>query len=192
MLKILAGSAKGRNIKTPDNPRVVRPILGRIKKSLFDILTPRLPGCRFLDLYAGTGAVGLEALSRGAVHASFVERDALCLKFLQENITYLGFDKSADIVRANITENLSFMKGPFNIIFMGPPYKAEDRSPLALVHPTLDSITKNNLLAFDGIVVAQHHKKEPVDSTPEWNMVRREVYGDISVSFFKPVVNATY
>src|SRR3954470_2966259 len=89
MLKILAGSAKGRSLQTPDNPRLVRPILGRIKKSLFDILTPRLPRSRFLDLYAGTGAVGLEALSRGATQATFVERDALCLKFLQANITHL-------------------------------------------------------------------------------------------------------
>jgi 16S rRNA (guanine(966)-N(2))-methyltransferase RsmD len=164
--------------------------LGRIKKSLFDILTPRLPNCRFLDLYAGTGAVGLEALSRGAAHASFVERDSLSLRFLQENITHLGFDKQAAIVRANITGNLSFLAGPFDLIFMGPPYKAEDRTALALVHPTLDAIAKNALLTPGGLVVAQHHKKEPVNATPEWDLVRREIYGDSTVSFFKPAAHA--
>jgi 16S rRNA (guanine(966)-N(2))-methyltransferase RsmD len=190
MLKILAGTAKGRSLKTPDNPRLVRPILGRIKKSLFDILTPRLPKSRFLDLYAGTGAVGLEALSRGAQHATFVERDSLCLKFLQDNITHLGFDASATIVRANITANVSFMTGPFDLIFMGPPYKAEDKTPLALVHPTLASIAKNNLLAQGGVIIAQHHNKEQVASTPEWNIVRQEHYGDSTVTFFKSLSNA--
>jgi 16S rRNA (guanine(966)-N(2))-methyltransferase RsmD len=189
MLKILAGTAKGRSLKTPENPRVVRPILGRIKKSLFDILTPRLPNSRFLDLYAGTGAVGLEALSRGVAHATFVERDPLCLKFLQANISHLGFDKQSSVVRANITENLSFLPGPFTLIFMGPPYKAEDKTPLALVHPTLDSIAKNNLLAPAGIVIAQHHKKEAVASTPQWNIVRQEHYGDSTVTFFKSIEN---
>ena len=154
---------------------------------MFDILTPRLPNSRFLDLYAGTGAVGLEALSRGAAHATFVERDALCLKFLQANITHLGFDNNAAIVRATITENLSFMAGPFDLIFMGPPYKAEDRTPLALVHPTLASITKNNLLALTkGLIIAQHHKKEPVPiPRPNGSSSRQEHYGDSTVTFFR-------
>lgn len=184
MLKIIGGHSKGRALRTPHNNPLVRPILARIKKSLFDILRPRMGGARFLDLYAGTGAVGIEALSQGAKVAGFVEQDQSCVRLIHENLEQFGFTSRGTVYRVSVTGDLGILPAPYDIIFMGPPYKDAAKAPLALVHPTLDNIAKFNLLAPGGLVIAQHHKKEPVAGTAEWTMNRQEVYGDTTVSFF--------
>src|SRR5258708_3851404 len=146
MLKILAGSEKGRPLKTVSSAQV-RPILARIKKSLFDILRPRLGGSNFLDLYAGTGSVGIEALSQGAARATFVEQDAPCLRFLKDNLDLLKLTDRATAIRSSATGDLSGVPRPYDIIFMGPPYKDAEKKALALVTPTLENIYKYKLLA---------------------------------------------
>ena len=165
---------------------MVRPILARIKKSLFDILTTRMAGANFLDLFAGTGSVGLEALSRGASHATFIEQDLTCLKFIQENATTMGFGNRANVVRNSVLGNLSSLKKPFDIIFIGAPYKDQNKVMLSLTDPTLLNIEKYGLLKESGLVVAQHHKTEKVtEPSTHWELARRETYGDSVVSFFK-------
>lgn len=183
-MKIIGGQAKGRVLRTPRNNPLVRPILARIKKSLFDILRPRMGGARFLDLYAGTGAVGIEALSQGAKSAAFVEQDSACARLIHENLEQLGLTDQAVVYRLNVTGDLNVLPVPHDIIFMGPPYKDAAKNPLALVHPTLENIGKYKLLADQGLIVAQHHKKEIVASTSEWEMKRQETYGDSLLSFF--------
>jgi 16S rRNA (guanine966-N2)-methyltransferase len=185
-LKILSGDARGRNLKTPPKSAPVRPILARIKKSIFDILQPRLPNCRFLDLYAGTGSVGLEALSRGATIAVFVEQDADSAAIVKKNIEILRYGDKASVVRASALEDLTFLPKPFDLIFMGPPYKDLEKKALALTEPTLANIAKSGLLAPGGWVLGQHHKKEKVETLPEGcEKFREKVYGDSVVSFFK-------
>lgn len=185
-LRIIAGEARGRFLKTHKIEDLsIRPMLGRMKKSLFDILMPRLPGCRFLDLYAGTGAVGLEAISRGAAYADFVEMSPRSLKLVEENIAMLGWKDRTGMHRADVTKGLGWLTGPYNIIFMGPPYKDEKKRMLALTAPTLRAVAAANLLAPDGIVVAQFHDSELVSVPPAFVMYREEVYGDTVVSFYK-------
>lgn len=185
MLRILAGQSKGKLLTTPKNASFLRPILIRVKKSLFDILAPRIQGARFLDLYAGTGAVGLEALSRGASRVTFVEQSSICLDALHENVEKLGYKGRAEVFRSSVQGDLRGLSKPYDIIFMGPPYKDDEKKPLALVHPTLEMIKSNEFLAPGGLIIAQHHKKEEVASTEEWDMFRRNTYGDTILSFFR-------
>src|SRR3982750_420778 len=97
-MRIIGGQAKRRAIKSPSPAQGVRPILARIKKSLFDILRLRIPNAHFLDLYAGSGAVGIEALSRGAAHATFVEQNPHCMAVIRQNIKTLGFKDKATLM----------------------------------------------------------------------------------------------
>jgi len=184
MQKILSGSARGRSLKNLPDHLGIRPILSRIKKSIFDILRPRMAGCRFLDLYAGTGSVGLEALSQGARYCSFVEKRADCLRLLNQNLEKLGFINQAEAFRLDVLGNLSSLGEPFDIIFMGPPYVDDLKNALALTVPTITNITKLRLLKSEGIIVAQHHKKEPMSDLPiEFQIRRSEKYGDTIVDF---------
>jgi 16S rRNA (guanine(966)-N(2))-methyltransferase RsmD len=184
-MRIIAGSAKQRSLKSPPESTGVRPILARIKKSLFDILRPWLEGAEFLDLYAGSGAVGLEALSRGARFATFVDMNPSCLNVVRQNLIKLQLFERSRLVRADITKDLSYAGGPFDLIFMGPPYHDQAWKALALTLPTLKEILRVGLLKPDGIVIGQHHMKEPVTETPEWDLYRQESYGDTRLSFFK-------
>ena len=189
-LRILSGDAKGRFLKTLDIEDLsVRPMLGRMKKSLFDILRPRLAGSEFLDLFAGTGAVGLEALSNGARRAVFIEQSPVSLKLIKDNLDMLGWGARGLIQRADITKGLGWLKFQFDIIFMGPPYKDDKKRPLALSSPALDAVARAGLLVDDGWVICQHHKKEPVETPAGLEMFRQEKYGDTLVSFFKKGIN---
>src|SRR5579872_2697767 len=111
-MRIIAGSAKRRSIKSPSASTGVRPILGRIKKSLFDILRLRMEGCQFLDLYAGSGAVGIEALSRGASFVTFVDKNPNCLSIIRQNLSRLQLFDRARIVKTDATRNLEIAGGP--------------------------------------------------------------------------------
>lgn len=184
-MRIIAGSAKHRSLKSPSASTGVRPILARIKKSLFDILRPWLEGSDFLDLFAGSGAVGLEALSRGARFATFVDMNPNCLSIIRQNLSKLQLFDRARLVRADITRDLSGAGGPFDLIFMGPPYHDAAWHPLSLTMPTLKEILRAGLLKPEGIVIGQHHAKEIVSETPEWDLYRQEFYGDSRLSFFK-------
>jgi 16S rRNA (guanine(966)-N(2))-methyltransferase RsmD len=184
-MRIIGGTAKRRGLKSPSHALGVRPILARIKKSLFDILRPRMEGARFLDLYAGSGSVGLEALSRGAAFVTFVDMNPNCLSVIRQNLSKLRLFDRARLVRADATRDLSYAGGPFDLIFMGPPYHDQAWNALTLTLPTLKEITSAQLLAPEGVVVGQHHGKEVVSETPQWDLFRQESYGDTRLSFFR-------
>ena len=185
-MRIIGGSAKRRSLKSPSSAQGVRPILGRIKKSLFDILTLRLQGASFLDLYAGSGAVGIEALSRGVDSVTFVDRNPNCLSIIRQNLSKLQLYDRARILRADASRDLSAVGGPFDLIFMGPPYHDEGWTALVMTQPTLGAISRAKLLKPDGWVIGQHHAKEPPVMAPEWYLFRQEKYGDTRLSFFVP------
>src|SRR3954467_1564297 len=105
-MRIIGGQSKRREIRSPSAAHGVRPILSRIKKSLFDILTPRLAGAEFLDLYAGSGSVGIEALSRGAGSVTFVDLNKASLSVVRQNLSQLQLFEKARVVRADATKSL--------------------------------------------------------------------------------------
>lgn len=183
-MRIIGGSAKRRYIKAPGPSQGVRPILGRVKKSLFDILRPRLEGARFLDLFAGSGAVGIEALSRGVASVTFVDRNPNCLSIIRQNLSRLQLFGKARLVRADVVKQLHTVGGDFDLIFMGPPYHDERWTALHLTEPALRAIQLAKILRPGGLVVSQHHAKENPVQLKGWTLQRQENYGDTRLSFF--------
>ena len=192
-MRIIAGTHRGRNIYTVPKDKFVKPISGRIRQSLFDMLRPYITGAVFLDLYAGTGAVGLEALSRGASKAVFVEKDGQCMKVIEKNIAALGFGEKAKALKADVLSGLKWLehyadyKG-YDVVFMGPPYRTEENLPLFYSLETLTLLADAGIANPGCTIVVQHHKKEPVTPCPAGlTHVRHERYGDTDVDFFRPV-----
>lgn len=154
-MRVIAGAAKGRRLKSLPGPGT-RPITDRVKTALFDILGASVVGARVLDLFAGTGSVGIEALSRGAAEAVFVEKDPRAIRVLRENLRETGLADRARVVRADV---FAFLRSgppePFDLIYIAPPqYRGWWRRTLAL----LDE--RPGWLAAHGTVVVQIHPKE--------------------------------
>ena len=175
-LRIIAGKFRGRNLETLPGFQT-RPLLSRTKKSLFDILTPKIVGCTFLDLFAGFGTVGIEAFSRGAEKVVFVESDGNCIKVIEDNLIKLGISENAEIVQRD-AEQPDLLEGKFDIIFIGPPYQMKMLSEI---------IRKSEKLLKDhGLIIGQHHKKEILtEKTGGLSLYRQEKYGDMRLSFYK-------
>lgn len=184
-MRLIGGSAKRRHIKSVPFSLGVRPILARIKKSLFDILARRIGDANFLDLYAGSGAVGLEALSRGARQVVFVERNPVCVSAIRQNLSQLQFFDRARVIKADATRDLSAAGSDFDLIFMGPPYHDQKWNALHLTEPTLQAIAASAILKPGGWVIGQHHAKENPVKDPRWHLFRQEHYGDSRLSFFE-------
>jgi len=189
-MRIIAGTARGRRILSVPKSLPVRPISARIKQSVFDIIRPRLPGSRFLDLFAGTGAVGLEALSRGAEKVVFVDGDRKCVEVIGKNLERVGWKDRGQTFHADLLQPLSWIAfrsriEAFDLIFMGPPYKDREKRPLTYTQTMLDNLAAAKLLAPDGWLLAQHFKKEPVKAPAGFEKFRESKYGDTTVSFFR-------
>jgi 16S rRNA (guanine(966)-N(2))-methyltransferase RsmD len=189
-MRILAGDSRGRPFKSVPKSLPVKPISSRIKKSLFDILRPWLGDARFLDLYAGTGSVGLEALSRGAASAFFVDRDKRCLAVIDENLKALGLSAKGRTAYGDILQDLSwvgFRSGTpaFDVVFLGPPYRDEQNTPLHYSTPSLARVVEAGLPAPEALIIVQHHTKEEVDVPAGWERFRREKYGDTYMDFHR-------
>ena len=145
-MRVIAGKAKGIQLKTPDG-MLTRPTTDRVKEALFSILQFDLPGTRVLDLFGGTGQLGIEALSRGAKEAVFVDAREEACRLIRENLKRTGF--SGKVVRADYLAYLDHCKEKFNIVFLDPPY-AE-----VFLENALNRITEIDILQSGGIIVAE-------------------------------------
>ncbi len=157
-IRVIAGSAKGRKLKLVPG-QGTRPVMDRVKEALFNILGDRIEEANFLDLYAGTGSVGIEALSRGAEHAVFVENARLAVKTIQENLALTGLDEFGEVLRQDVLEYLQ-QEAPeaFEFIYIAPPqYKN-------LWYETLMQLDQNpDHLCPDGIAIVQIDPQEKQD-----------------------------
>ena len=163
-------SGKIRNFKLKVEPNSTRPMTDRIKISLFDTLAPVLENAKVLDLYAGSGGVGLEALSRGAKHATFVENDYSVLKILNENISKSGLVSQSSIVESDVETYLERALYKYDLIFIDPPFPNSDKSSL------LKNLHKS--LAEEGIVVFRVPKKESLElKNSDFEVLREKKYG---------------
>lgn len=154
-MRVIAGTAKGRRLKSVPGEGT-RPITDRVKEALFNILAPQMEGARFLDLYAGTGSVGIEALSRGAESAVFVEYGRRAARVLEENLRLTEFQDRSHIIRDDVFHFLANTPwGPFDIIYIAPP---QHRNLWALTLQSLDE--RSHLLALEGVAIAQVYPKE--------------------------------
>jgi 16S rRNA (guanine966-N2)-methyltransferase len=182
MIRIIAGRAKGRRLQTPPGQHS-RPTAARVRQTLFDILAPRIPGCRFLDACAGSGAIGLEALSRGAARVVLVETDAAALQSIRANAKLLeGGGGEVEILRQDARIALPALaeRGRrFDVVYLDPPYAGD------LYQPLLDAVSQGGLLETDGVLVAEHFKKRALPETiGRLSQTRSVRVGDHALAFY--------
>ena len=153
-LAIIGGEFKGRPLKSPQES-FTKPTLSLMRKSVFDICQSYIGDCRFLDLFACSGAMGIEAISRGASHATFIEKDRKTSKVLLENIKSFNLEKKTDLLIADVfTAILTLKQAPYDIVYIDPPYpisKGPNSPVLSLLH-FLDTST---LLSSSGLVFVE-------------------------------------
>ncbi|HIJ73958.1 MAG TPA: 16S rRNA (guanine(966)-N(2))-methyltransferase RsmD [Candidatus Hydrogenedentes bacterium] len=180
-MRVIAGQAKGAKLVAPKGIDV-RPTLDRVRESLFNILAPRLSGARFLDLYAGSGANGIEALSRGAVECVFIDNDSRSLRAIRRNLATTGLERSATVRRRALPEKICGLAkefGRFDLIFADPPYAFADYERL------LGLIRQEDLLQRGGVTVIEHDMRTRLpDEAHGYVCARRGDYGDTALSFF--------
>jgi 16S rRNA (guanine(966)-N(2))-methyltransferase RsmD len=186
-MRIIAGALKGRRLVTPRGD-TTRPTADQVRIALMDTLMPRLPGARVLDLFAGAGGVGLEALSRGAAHATFVERDARAVAALRENVEALGVAALARVRRGDVLRELPalYRDGErYDVVFLDPPYEA------GLVETTLQALAGGGLLQAEGLVIAQHFtKRAPAPTIGALATFRTRRFGETTLTFYRAAPGA--
>lgn len=183
-MRIVAGTAKGRALEGPKpTSRHIRPTADRVRETLFNILGQWLDGHAVLDLYAGTGALGLESLSRGAGKAVLVDQDREALGLCRQNTDHLGFTAQVEILSmpvARAVETLGKRGAKFDLIFADPPYAAR------VVEGVLEQVARAGVLAPGGTVIVEHDKREPAPESHEgFSRVDERRFGDTVVSFFR-------
>jgi len=180
-MRIVAGKNKGNILKSPkDLP--VRPTSEKVREALFDILGTSVEETCFLDLFAGTGAVGIEALSRGAKKAIFIEKEQKCIKIIKDNLKKTENSQNALVYKIDFLSGLKLLarkKFLLDYIFLDPPYNR------GLVNISLLEISKLPILRHNGLVIAQHYKKEKVmENLNNLSLYDQRRYGECYLSFY--------
>lgn len=179
MLRITGGELKGRRLKAPKGEKT-RPTADKVKEALFAILAGSLKGARAADLFAGSGALGLECLSRGALSCLFVENRRQALEAIKENIAALHLQDRCQVIMADAakTNRLFLAKGPFDVVLADPPYER------GLVQKTVESVCAPGFLAGGGWLVLEHSPRERPRALPELLLADHRTYGQTELTFF--------
>lgn len=184
-MRVIAGSAKGRRLKAPDTLDT-RPILDRVKTALFDILAPDIPDARFLDLFAGTGQIGIEALSRGAASATFVEMSPEIAKLVRENLAITRLEANAEVIRADaftFLRNAHAQRRQYDIVYVAPPQYKQ------MAAQALERLDRAPLTAHGGLVIVQIHPRERADFEPltlsHLRLYDERTYGSTLLMFYE-------
>ncbi len=189
-MRVVAGRQKGRRLKEPEG-QDLRPTSARVREALLSILAHRTQGARVLDLYAGTGALGLEALSRGACQIVFVENRVASVRILRQNVTLCGHDERCDVITQGVETFLasppSFGEPPaFDIVFADPPYHTTDLIRL------LERLSLSGKIAAQGTVILEHFFKRTVPSQiGALTQTRQSRYGDTMLTFYRRAAEKT-
>ncbi len=180
-MRVITGTAKGVSLKTPEGMQT-RPTSDRVKEALFSAIQFDLPNARVLDLFAGTGQLGIEALSRGAQKGVFVDLRRDACQLVQENLRKTNLTEKGTVVQSDYLSYLKRAKGPFDIIFLDPPY-AEVFLETALKH-----ISEIDILANGGIIVTERPiGKELLGDFPSLERSRDYKYGNTLITIFRNV-----
>ncbi len=180
LIRVVGGALRGRRLRVPG--RGVRPTSERTREAVFDILGPgRVLAARVLDLYAGTGALGIEALSRGAERADFVEKSQEAARALRANLELLGLTPRArvrvtDLDRAELPSDLI---GPWRLVFLDPPYRG-GAGPR-----WVDALARGGWLEEDGILIYERRKGHEVSIPDALTLATERTYGETTVAFYR-------
>ena len=179
-MRVIAGSARGIRLKAPPGMSA-RPTLGKVKEALFSTLGPRVYGALVADLFAGSGALGIEALSRGAGYCVFIEYNRDHLQIIRDNLEKTGLSGRSRLLKMNTTAALQLLSAEklrLDIIFIDPPYHS------SLAAQTLQIISKLPLLKEDGLVVVEH-PAQSADWTKLYPFSKHKRYGTTGLSFIR-------
>ncbi len=182
-MRVIGGRSKGRVLASPKG-QAIRPTSDRVKESLFNILQEKLGGRIVLDLFAGTGNLGIEALSRGAKKVIFVEKGRHALGLIQRNLAQFGLGERSEVLPTDADRAIGILnqRGKiFDLIFMDPPYER------GLIEKTLTKLNSHPIYHRDSILVVEHHRREILPPVlNRWNLIRQRRMGDTVISFLTP------
>jgi 16S rRNA (guanine(966)-N(2))-methyltransferase RsmD len=186
-MRIIAGKYRGRVLRSPPSVQV-RPTSDRLRETLFNVIAPRIAGVRFLDLCAGSGAVGIEALSRGASKATFVDRSRKMCGLIEANLDLLEIpEDQTEVVNEEASDFLHHAKGrkrgPWDIVFFDPPYATNYNSILKIVGEQAEEL----LSAAPLVIAEHHHKQSPAETYGSLHRQRLLKQGDSALSFYELV-----
>jgi 16S rRNA (guanine966-N2)-methyltransferase len=178
-LTITGGTLRSRRVPTPPG-RAVRPTPARVKEALFSILGARVGDARVLDLFAGSGALGFESLSRGAAHVTFVEKHRPTADGLRAAARELGVDQHVDVIAAPAERAARALTGRYDLVFADPPY-AHDYPRAAFA-----ALRERRAIDPATTVVYEHSAREPAPDDPAMRVDRTERYGEVALAFMHP------
>ena len=178
-MRIIAGELKGRRLRTPDDDRV-RPTTDKVKEAVFSMIAPWLYESVIADLFAGTGNLGLEAVSRGASRVYFVDKDRRSIALIRENVSYCKVENRCEILWSDYHSALSKIEEPVDIVFLDPPYRR------GILTDALEAVTEADFLSEGGIVVAEHAADEILPETfGGLTLIKKKKYGKIGISVYE-------
>ena len=184
-MRIIGGQLRGRKL-SPVRTTAVRPTADRLREAVFNIVSDSVKGAVVLDLFAGTGALGIEALSRGARRAVFVDRSHDAVALISQNIRKCGLEGRSTVIRWNISKNLDCLRQSdriYDLVFLDPPYER------GLVLPALEYLNRHRLLAASARLIVEHSSSEGILPAPEgYAITDTRKYGKTLVSFLVAVV----
>lgn len=173
-MRVIAGSARSLPLRTVQGMDT-RPTTDRIKETLFNILAPKIPGCRFLDLFAGSGAIGIEARSRGAAHAAFIDSSRQAVNIIRQNLNFTHLTENSRVIAGDVVRNVTGMDGerPYGIIFMDPPYDK------GLEFQVLEALKDNTICDKDTLIVVEASQETDFTKAEElgYKIERVKEYG---------------
>jgi len=184
-MRIIGGDFKGKKLAV-FRGTATRPTADRLRESIFNIRASSIPGAVVLDLFAGTGALGLEALSRGAASALFIDSETAAVNIITKNIASCRITEQAKVIRWDIRRNLNCLSsaGPvFDLVFMDPPYNA------GLIAPALTHLATQGILKNEASIIIEHAVTESIASSIHgFELTDQRIYGKTLVSFLKTVI----
>lgn len=185
MPRIISGTAGGIPIKTPPGDRT-RPTADRVKESVFNMLQADIPGLHVLDLFAGSGSLGIEALSRGAADAVFVDKDRIACGIIRANLEKTGLSRKAEVLGMDMEGALRILtanRRRFGLVFADAPYLCD------FVLKTLLMLDENDIMEDNGMAVVEHHRGEmPPETVGRWQLERRRDYGETVFSIYRSMM----
>lgn len=178
-MRIIAGELKGRRLKTPLDERV-RPTTDKVKEAVFSIIMPWLSDSIVVDMFAGTGNLGLEAVSRGAAHVYFADRDRQSIALIRENVSHCKVEDRCTIICTDYKSCSRKISSRADIIFLDPPYDK------GILTKAIDMIIEEDMLEDGGIIVAEHSASEILpDKMGRLTRIREKKYGKIGITIYE-------
>ncbi|MCC7404343.1 MAG: 16S rRNA (guanine(966)-N(2))-methyltransferase RsmD [Bdellovibrionales bacterium] len=178
-MRIIAGKFRGRRLASFQASHI-RPTTDRVKESIFNKIAAHLPEARVLDLFSGTGNLGIEAISRGASEVTFVEKSGKSLQILNKNLALLGINSGVTVRKDDVLDFVKKYSGPaFDVVLADPPFTEK------IAHPVMEILSQHPLVVPGGVIIIESSRHEPIgEQYPPFNFLDRRDFGDKNVSFF--------